>query len=516
MSIVQRRLQQQRPQSIWPWPITPKHRVGAAGRRQRRLFGGHNLFQRRLRAAGPVAGDFNRDGNLDLAVANYGSNKIGLLLGNGQGGFAAPATFATGGNDPLARGCDFNHDGKLDLAVAKPLPSSNNVGMLLGDGHGRFATATTYGTGSKGANIRAVGDFNGDGNLDMAVGNNGSTIGILLGNGSGGFGTATTLSTGSDLLDTVVAADLNGDGRPDLIVGGDLDACVGVFLNNGSGGFGSIKTYYCGGDSQSVVAGDFNGDGKIDLAVANSSGAGGVGVLLGNGTGGFATATLYPDTGLCIAAGDFNGDGIPDLAVALDGLPYMGVLLGVGNGSFATTTTIACGRTITYSMAAADFNGDGKTDLAAATGSGVAVLLATASGGLGSPTTYATASGQSNFVVVGDFNGDGIPDLAVDVHNGSASGVAVLLGNGSGGFGNATFYLTGNPSADSLTTSLAVADFNNDGKPDLAEIGSNGVSVLLNNGAGAFGSRRRTPPAGRTRSRLRWETSTVTAMPISP
>ena len=259
-------------------------------------------------------------------------------------------------------------------------------------------------------------------------------------------------------------------------------------MNNGSGGFGSIKTYYCGGDSQSVVAGDFNGDGKIDLAVANSSGAGGVGVLLGNGTGGFATATLYPDTGLCIAAGDFNGDGIPDLAVALDGLPYMGVLLGVGNGSFATTTTIACGRTITYSMAAADFNGDGKTDLAAATGSGVAVLLATASGGLGSPTTYATASGQSNFVVVGDFNGDGIPDLAVDVDNGSASGVAVLLGNGSGGFGNATFYLTGNPSADSLTTSLAVADFNNDGKPDLAEIGSNGVSVLLNNGAGAFGA----------------------------
>ena len=75
----------------------------------------------------------------------------------------------------------------------------------------------------------AVGDFNGDGNLDLAVGNNGGTIGVLMGNGSGGFGTATTLSTGSDLLDTVVAADLNGDGRPDLIVGGDLDACVGVF-----------------------------------------------------------------------------------------------------------------------------------------------------------------------------------------------------------------------------------------------------------------------------------------------
>ena len=94
-----------------------------------------------------VAGDFNHDGNLDLAVANYGSNNIGLLLGNGQGGFAAPATFATGGTmpDALAAG-DFNHDGKLDLAVANS--GSNNVSVLLGNGHGGFATAATYGTGS--------------------------------------------------------------------------------------------------------------------------------------------------------------------------------------------------------------------------------------------------------------------------------------------------------------------------------------------------------------------------------
>jgi hypothetical protein len=139
-----------------------------------------------------AVGDFNGDGISDLAVANFRSNNVSILLGTGFGNFSAPSfVFIGAGTNPrsIAIG-DFNGDGKSDLAVANL--SSNNVSILLGTGTGTFGAATNFTVGTSPTSV-AIGDFNGDGISDLAVANDGSTtVSILLGTGTGTFGAATT------------------------------------------------------------------------------------------------------------------------------------------------------------------------------------------------------------------------------------------------------------------------------------------------------------------------------------
>jgi uncharacterized repeat protein (TIGR01451 family) len=436
-----------------------------------------------------VAGDFNGDGNLDLAVANYGSNNVGLLLGNGKGGFAAPVTFSTGGIMPDAlAAADFNHDGNLDLAVANY--GSNNVGVLLGNGHGGFATAATFGTGgvNPGAHYLALGDFNGDGNTDIAVDSSSQTIGILLGNGGGGFAAAETFVPGVYQIDALAAADFNGDGKTDLAVAGAFSGgeSLGVFLATGNGGFGAVNPV-TGSWACALVVGDFNGDGKADVAAADG-GLGDAEVLLGNGSGGFTAMGFSCGGGApsAICVGDFNGDGQSDLAVALPGGNLVGVLLGEGNGSFAAIAgyeTNGLGGAL--SVATGDFNGDGRSGVATADDAeDLSVFLPNSLGQLGTPTVYPTGGSYPMGLAASDFNGDGNTDLAVGNASSASSSVGVFLGNGSGGFSAVTTYPGGQ-----YPSCIAVGDFNGDGKTDLALSNYNGstVSVMLGNGNGGFG-----------------------------
>jgi hypothetical protein len=185
----------------------------------------------------------------------------------------------------------------------------------------------------------AVGDFNLDGKLDLAVANSGDgDVTILLGNGSGGFTQAagSPVDVGSIPL-SVVVGDFNLDGKPDLAVTNAGSDNVTILLGNGSGGFtqpaGSpVST---GDEPFSVVVGDFNLDGKPDLAVANDGSPGNVTILLGNGSGGFTQAAGSPVSAghgpIFLTVGDFNQDGKPDLAVANNGSNNVTILLGDGN-----------------------------------------------------------------------------------------------------------------------------------------------------------------------------------------
>jgi hypothetical protein len=203
-----------------------------------------------------AAEDLNADGHPDLVVANfYYPYDIGVLLGNGDGTFQAAETYSSGGEEPdgVVIG-DVNGDGRPDLIIANYLLcgecSSGGVGVLLGNGDGTFQAPASYGSFDSALSV-AMGDVNGDGNLDLIVGNrcgtncNGTGISVLLGNGDGTFLSPFNYSSGGQEARAVAVADLNGDGKPDIAVANfchtrlkDGDACldnvssVGVLLND--------------------------------------------------------------------------------------------------------------------------------------------------------------------------------------------------------------------------------------------------------------------------------------------
>ena len=454
-------------------------------------FGAKTDFAAGSGPSSVAVGDFNGDGKLDLAVTNSSSATVSIFLGTGTGSFGAKTDFATGAVPKSVAIGDFNADGKLDLAVANF--SGDSVSVLLGTGTGTFGAKTDFSTGTFPFSV-AVGDFNNDGKLDLAVANNGNsfgnTVSVLPGTGSGSFGARTDLNTGAGPT-SVAVGDFNIDGKLDLAVTNQVDDTVGILLNTNTArplsplGFSAHNDFVSGGSVESIATGDFNGDGKIDLVTANSN-ASSVSILLGTGAGTFGAKTDFA-TGaspLFVAVGDFNGDGKLDLAVANLGGPSVSILLGTGTGAFGAKTDFTTGNN-PDSVAVGDFNGDGKLDLAIANASSntVSILLGTGTGTFGAKTDFGTGSSPVS-VAVGDFNGDGRLDLAVA--NATINTVSILLGTGTGSFGAKTDFATG-----SSPSGVAVGDFDRNGKLDLAvsNLSGNTVSVLLGTGTGSFGAK---------------------------
>ena len=302
---------------------------------------------------------------------------------------------------------------------------------------------------------------------------------------------AVTYSVGRQPF-SIAVGDFNLDGKPDLAVANQLDGNVSILLGNGVGGFvGAVGSPVGVGRAPvSIVVGDFNLDSKPDLAVVNNSDKT-ISILLGNGAGGFAGAAGSPigvgNNPYSVAVGDFNKDGKPDLAVTNASDDTVTILLGNGAGGFAEAagSPIGVGRMPTY-IAVGDFNRDGKPDLVTANaGDGsVAILIGNGSGGFATAVPYSAGTGSSPFgLAVGDFNLDGKLDLAVP-DNGSNT-VSILLGNGDGTFAGPVPYTV---AIISEPWGIAVGDFNLDGKPDLAtaNFGSTTTSILLGNGNGTF------------------------------
>ena len=440
-----------------------------------------------------AVGDFNLDGKPDLAAATS-PNHVTILMGNGVGGFVEPAGSPLGaGAGPFSVAVgDFNLDGKPDLAIANQ--DSNSVTIQLNtcdafpcSGVGFMQPAgSPVGAGSSPVS-EAVGDFNLDGKSDLAVVNFPNTLTILLGNGSGGFIQSNGSPIGVGTFPSSVAVgDINLDGKPDLIVANEASNDVTILLGDGSGGFTqpADSPISAGNAPFSVAVGDFNLDGKLDLAVADDA-SNNVTILLGNGLGGFAQSAGSPFAAgiapVSIAVGDFNRDGKPDLAVGNNFLGNVTILLGDGSGAF----TQAVGSPIsaepdTYSVVSGDFNRDGRSDLAVVNrnSNNVTILLGNGSGGFAQATGSPVSVGSiPDSLVVGDFNLDGKADLAVA--NFGSNNVTILMGDGSGGFTNSV----GSPvNAASNPYSVVAGDFNRDGKPDLAVAnhGSNNATILLN------------------------------------
>ncbi|MBK8293599.1 MAG: VCBS repeat-containing protein [Solirubrobacterales bacterium] len=339
-------------------------------------FGAATNFATGTTPVSVATGDLNGDSKPDLAVANYSSDNVSVLLGNGDGTFGAATNFAVGAGPYSVAIGDLNGDSKPDLAVANF--GVGNVSVLLGNGDGTFGAATNFTAGTNPYSI-AISDLNGDSKPDLAVGNVSSdNVSVLLGNGNGTFGTATNFAAGTTPI-SIAIGDLNGDSKPDLAVSNVSSDDVSVLLGNGDGTFGAASNITAGNGPFSVAIGDLDGDSKPDLAVANFS-SGNISILLGNGDGTFGAATNFTVGAgpYSVAIGDLDGDSKPDLAVANYGSSNASVLLGNGDGTFGAATNFATGAN-PYSVRILDLNADGKPDLAIAnSGSGnVSVLLNT-------------------------------------------------------------------------------------------------------------------------------------------
>lgn len=290
---------------------------------------------------------------------------------------------------------------------------------------------------------------------------------------------------------STTVADLNGDGKLDLAVASSGSDSFSVLLGNGDGTFRNHMDYFPGSSPYFVAIGDFNGDGLLD-AVCPDPEANSVSILLGVGKGVFTTYHSYASKGygFNMAVANLNGDANLDLAlVGLDS-STVSVLPGNGNGTFQKQINSGAAPDST-SVAAADFNGDGIADLAVADNTPlgletqVYVLIGNGDGTYQAPVGYPVST-RSFSLAVADFNNDGKPDLAAAIggFGFGGAGISVMLGNGDGTFQHGVIYSTGG-----FPLSVAVADLNGDGKQDLAAANSNpgqAAAVLLGNGDGTF------------------------------
>jgi hypothetical protein len=440
-------------------------------------------------------GDFNGDNKIDVVVTVEGYQPkiwqplpIGqeiVLLGNGDGTFQTfKATASLYYPSPVVG--DFNGDGKLDLAVTGLLSASSPVPgayIMVGNGDGTFQNPTSVIPGRGG--LLAAADMNGDGKVDLVVQATANEMQTYLGNGDGTFA-----NSGNYILSlpiflyagqgsfSVAVADLNGDGRLDIAAGN------GVLLGNGDGKFQGIPLSVVPNGSEAI--GRFDNAGAPGMAVLGSDGY--ISILTNNGSGSLSVAHSYPlqGRGGIVLTGDFNRDGNLDLVVIDSNSDLQGtwtldyaVLLGNGDGSFQSAVSYPLFAAATtsgpISAATADFRGYHSLDVAIALkGSNALYILWDNEDGTFSPFWFPEIGLAP--LLVADFNYDGIPDLAGGGVDPSTNvqGTAILLGNGNGTFQYPAFPI----SFSAAFVALATADLNNDGKPDL--VSANQVALGAN------------------------------------
>src|SRR6266550_696397 len=360
-----------------------------------------------------VLGDMNKDGRLDLVVASGQARSISVLL----------------------------NDGKSDNA-REGIGADKNVGPF------RAASARTTAVPDIPGEM-VLGDVNADGNLDLAfISHDSYGVTLLLGDGKGGL----ALAPNSPIVmkqgqhphtHGIGMGDFNGDGKLDLATVNNADNNVSVAFGDGRGGFARAPSspFPVGPSPYPLALGDINTDGRLDMvATATATGPGraeqlplsrALTLLLGDGRGGFQTSQIPMRTGepWFVAIGDVNGDRKPDLLVTHHEKHELTVLLGDGAGRFREPedSPLDMGHNA-YQMVLLDVNRDGRSDMVATAGNGIRIMLGDGSGGFRPAPHSPLETDRGTWrMAVGDINRDGKIDVVTC--NSESKTVSVLLGN---------------------------------------------------------------------------------------
>ena len=456
-------------------------------------FGGDTTVHALQSTIGLATGDFDGDGVLDVVVANKGANNLMLLRGSGHGGLLDPVqsqAVETSKFPTMVVAADFNGDRFLDLAVL--CEGSNSVAVLLGDGRGGFTASSSAAAGNVPTGL-ALGDVNGDGRVDLLIGNQFGDVLVLSGNGDGSFeayrrtersvslavadldgdgqrdfvlanesldrvvvqygrsSDAAPWQSGAGILgpEAVKTTDVNGDGLLDLLVsnGGGNDLLV--YLGLGNGQFGAAQSFFTGTKPAQFTVADLDGNGWLDVVVANE-GSNDVSVLLGEGVraadgsvagwkftyGPRLNAGYDAVTGaqlglgpVATAVADVTGDGVLDVLVTNRASNNVALLAGIGNGFFLDQQPQLFGVGLDPRQVLVG-DFDGRPGVDFLTINAGANSITFFSGSTGRGVEIGTGGLRPVAAFSGDFNDDGLSDLVV-AHNGNGL-FALLVGTPTG------------------------------------------------------------------------------------
>lgn len=438
--------------------------------------------------------DFNRDNNLDIALANYGRNSIGILRGNGDGTFQSQIEFSLTNSRPLfIHVGEFNNDHRMDIVVANY--GTNSIGVLLGSGDGNFTSQKSYFIAFDSTPwALTVADFNQDRYLDVAVVNYGTdNIVILLGNGRGSFinrQTYTTLSKSNPT--SIVVADFNRDSHFDLAVANNGTGCIGIFYGYGNGTFQSQMTLSTGEKSspQYLTIGDFDNDNTTDLVILDAANNQ-LHILPGYGNGTFGEMSTYDGAPqsqpFSLVVSDFNNDNQSDIAVVNYGTNTALILTNYSMKKSTRITNYFVGdsRRIS-SVVVSDLNKDHIPDIVF-WGDGSTLILYGLDDGTFDRESMQTLTVEldSSYTRIADLNNDTNMDIVFTDTYGNS--IDVLLGRDNGTFSDVMKYSTGD---QSQPVWLTLGDLNNDQRLDIVYVNAHtaNVEIFLGNGDGTFGN----------------------------
>ncbi|CAF0988346.1 unnamed protein product [Adineta ricciae] len=452
---------------------------------------------------GVTLGDFNHDDRVDIVVCNSGTNNIGVFLGLGNGTFMDQVMFSTGVNSKPSSviGGDFNKDQRLDIAVANY--ATNNIVVLLAYSNATFSKQKTYTSDSAfQPNSIGIGQFNNDSYSDIVVGDIvNSFVGIFMGNGDGTFSNLRTYLSDNDMQPIIVAVgDFNNDGFDDIVIDkyevsdsttyddysyheSSAIREIEIHCGNSNGVFSYLSTlnFELGIGTLKIVIYDLNNDTYLDIVIGTVDSYY-IYAFLGEGKGNF-TSAFRSGTSSSLSrftVADLNHDGRPDVAVTystyINAYGAIGVLFGDGSGSFFNETQYSTGYyPITTGIATGDFDSDGHVDLVVANlwNHNIGIFFGFGNGSFQVQRTFTTGLDSApSFVFVGDFNNDSIVDILFDSQLQKAVVVYPSYGNGS--FADLITYPT---SAITSPTSAAVADLNHDTLLDVIVVNSNDSNI---------------------------------------